>query len=188
MIPVSSGQGSAQPGPRKRRTRKPSKNRNPDQAVRLVVRGDGSFVPADLASRRLCKNRGMRTGSEFIAYLYEPRDVKQWRVAHQFGTLLTQNVDDFHGLSSHEALKKIQRDGKIACVDEHFEVDLPNGMGRVTLTRSAPESLAFGFVDESRWTEIYRQMCTYVAGKYFGEIEADAVLEMEKLMLMEQAA
>lgn len=169
---------------RPKRTRKPSKRRDPEQAVRLVVRGDGSFVPADRASLKLCRDRGMRTGSEFIGYLYEPRDGKQWRQAHQLGTFLVENLEEFHGLSSHEALKKIQRDGHIAMLDE--KIDL-GSLGIVT--RSVPESLAFGFMDETRWTEVYRQMCTYIVKQgWLGEIDADVVEHMERLMLREQAA
>lgn len=183
MIPAKSADGtSSQPGPR-RRVRKPAKRHSPDQAIRLEVRKDGSFVPADLASRRLCKDRGMTVGSEFISYLYEPRDKAQWRVAHQVGTFLTQHVEAFHGLSSHDALKKVQKDGRIALLEE--QIDLGT-LGVVT--RSVPESLAFGFIDNTRWTEIWRQMCTYIRKTYFGEIDADAVEAMDKLMVWEQAA
>lgn len=174
---------SAQPVPR-RRVKKPKKGLSPDQAVRLVVTRDGTFVPADTASRKLCKDRGMSVGSEFIGYLYEPRDPKQWRRAHQLGTYLVENLDEFHGLTSHRALKKLQEDGNIAMDTEVIDL---GSLGKVT--RSVPQSLAFGFMDETRFTEVYRSMCEYIAKKgWLGEIEPDAVEQMEKLMLREPQA
>lgn len=176
---------SAQPvKPARRRKPKPAARLNPHQSIRLIVRADGVFVPADEASRRLCRDRGMYSGIELIAYLYEPRDGKQWRQAHQVGTFLAEHVEKFHGMNAHDVIKAIQREGRIACDVRKLQA------GNIEFDLVEPQSLAFGFIDESRWTEIYRDICGYIArAGWLGEIDdQDTVAAMERLMLRERAA
>lgn len=182
MLPMAGGVGSAQPGPRQRRV-KPKKGLNPHQSFRVVVTKDGTFAPADAASRKLCKDRGMRVGRCYIVYAYEPRDERQWARAHQIGTFLVRNVEAFHGMSSHKALKKVQKDSGIACDTQVLDLG-PLGKHEIR----TPRTLAFGFMDNTEWTEIWRQMCEYIGRTYLGMIAADVVVDMEKIMLMEPAA
>lgn len=168
---------------RQRKPPKPGKSRKFEQSVMLRVMPDGSFRPANEASRKLCRDRGMRVGSEFVAYVYEPRDSLQWRQAHALGGLLVANVDEFEGKTNHWALKKIQADGGIACEVE--KIDLGN-LGIVT--RTVPRSLAYGFMDNTKWVEVYRQMCAYIGRVYLGQIDAEAVEEMLRLMIAEPSA
>lgn len=169
--------------PRIRKPPKPSKTRSPEQAIRLTVRADGSFVPTDEASRRLCKDRGMRIGKNYITYFYEPRDEKQWATAHAVAGILAANVDEFTGMDSHAVLKRIQTDANVLMDTEVIDL---GKLGKVT--RSVPQSLAFGFLDQTRFNEAWRQMCEYVVSRYFGMIDANAVDELLKLMPMEPSA
>jgi hypothetical protein len=185
MIPARANDGtSSQPGPRKHRPVKPKKGLNPHQTVRLVVTPDGRFAPADMPSRRLCKDRGMKVGHEFVAYLYAPRDPEQWAKAHQLATYLLENLEEFHGLDSHAVLKKLQLDSGHGC--ELQEIDL-GALGKHCI--KVPKTLAFGWMDDTEWTAIYRGMCNYIVTRgWLGEIDADAVVAMQKLMLLERAA
>ncbi len=171
---------SAQPDKRP----KPSKNRSPEQAIRIVSRGDGSWIPADRASNNLAKDRGLlHSGVEVIGYLYQPRDGKQWRKIHALGSLLAQSVDEFHGWNSHDVIKKVQLDANVACENE--EIDL----GKLgVFSRRVAKSLAFGFMDESEFTGVYREISVYIGKKYFGFLGPEAEGEIAKLLLREPTA
>lgn len=168
---------------RKRKPVKPAKAHSAHQAIMLRVTADGRFEPADDLSRRICKDRGMKVGSEFMGYLYEPRDAQQWRTAHTVAGFLASHVDAFFGMGFHAVLKKIQVDARIAMDVE--KIDLGT-LGVVT--REVPRTLAFGAIDNTQWTAIWREMCGYIRRTYFGEIDADAVDEMDRLMLREETA
>lgn len=176
--PCMRGEGSAIP--QRKRQVKPAKKLNPHQSLMLVAR-NGGWAPADRASERLARDRGlMHDGVEAVAYLYSPRDGKQWRKVHALCTLVGQHVEEFGGMDSHSVLKKLQLDSGIACDSE--EIDLGT-LGKVT--RRIPQSFAFGFMDQSSFEQAYRELSVYVAGKYFGLIGAEAEGEMAKLLARE---
>lgn len=184
MIAVSGGEHSAQPGPRRRRKPSTEKRRSPEQRVLLTVMPDGSFRASDMASRRILKARGFHKHQEVIAYLYRVRDSLQWRRAHALGGMLADNVDEFHGLDAHKVLKKLQEKFDIAMEVERLEV--PTEHGKVTFERKTAKSLAFGEMDESEFTPIWRQMCNKVAETWFPDLDAQAVEDM--LHVMPEAA
>lgn len=174
---------SSQPGPRKR-VRKPKKNLSPDQAIRLRVTPDGRFAPADLASQKLCHDRGLRKGATYIAYVYEARDEQQWANAHQVGTFLANNVEVFHNMSSHQVLKKLQLDSGHGC--EMQEIDL-GALGKHKI--KVPKSLAFGWIDNTEWTAIWRGISQYIRDSgWLGEVDADVAEGMQRLLLWEPTA
>lgn len=163
--------------PKRRRKASTEKRRNPEQRVLMMVMPDGSFRASDNASRKALKSRGFHKHQEVIAYLYRVRDGVQWRRAHALGQMLVDNVDAFHGLDAHHALKKVQLDGSIACESE--KIDLGNlGM----FTRTVAKSLAFGEMDDSEFSAVFKQMCERVAQRYFPDMDATAVEAMLDLM------
>lgn len=181
--PVLRGENSAQPVKPKRRKPKPGGRHLEHQGIRLVVRADGSFVPADLSSRKVCRDRKLYAGVELVGYLYEPRDGLQWRQAHVLGTFLVEHVEGFEDLNAHTALKKIQTDAGIAMDSEVIDL---GKLGKVT--RSVPKSLGFGWMLNGDWLEVYRAMCSYIGRTYMGLLDGDVVADMEKLMIREKAA
>lgn len=167
---------SAQPCPRRR---KPSteKRRSPEQRVLLRVMPDGSFRAADGASRKLLKARGFHKHQDVIAYLYRVRDGVQWRRAHALGTMLCENVEAFHGLNAHQALKKVQLEGGIGCEVEKLDL---GHLGE--FTRTVPRSLAFGEMDDSEFSTVFKQMCEHISQRYFPDTDAAAVEAMLDVM------
>jgi hypothetical protein len=150
-----------------------------------MVMPDGSFRAADNSSRKILKSRDFHRHQEVIAYLYRVRDPRQWRRAHVLGLLLCEHVEAFHGLDAHQALKKIQEDGEIACESRRFPVpkaigDLLGGVTHINLP--VPRSLAFGEMDDGEFSAVYKQMADYVARTYFPDLEADAVERMLDVM------
>jgi hypothetical protein len=109
-----------------------------------------AFAPAHPVDVRSCRERGIRIGQVFRSTLRRERNPRFYRKAHVLSGWLADNVEAFHGLSQHDALKKLQELSGIGC--ESVEYDLP-GIGK--LTRTEPESLNFFDMDEGRWNELW---------------------------------
>lgn len=177
---------TAQPtAPARRRKASTEKRRNPEQRVLFTILPDGSFRAADSSSRKILKGRDFHRGQEVIAYLYRVRDSGQWRRAHVLGTLLAEHVEEFHGLDAHQALKKIQELGEIACEPRRFPLpkalqDLLGGVTHINLP--VPRSLAFGEMDDGEFSAVYKQMADYVTRTYFADMDASAVEAMLDVM------
>lgn len=166
--------------PRRRRKASTEKRRNPDQRVLLRVHPDGSFRAADGDSKKRLRARGFHKYQDVIAYLYRVRDGKQWRKAHVLGQMLADNVEEFHGVDPHAVLKKLQERFDIAMEVERLEV--PTEHGKVTFERKTAKSLAFGEMDDSEFSPIFRAMCNKVAETWFPDMDAQAVEDMLAVM------
>lgn len=162
-----------------KRKRKPAKaGRKPSAAVRFVVLADGSFRCSDDASRLLCKARGLGAGEEVIAYLYQDRNYQQWAKAHGLGCALREHVEAFESCATaHAALKKLQRDGEIACEVETFDLGT---LGKVT--RSVPKSLAYDEMSEPEFQEVYGEMIKYVRDTYWGSLDELGQQGLQRLL------
>lgn len=110
----------------------------------------GAFVPEHPVDVRSCRERRFVKGMSIRATLRQSRNPQFYRKAHVLSGWLADNVEAFHGLSQHDALKKLQELSGIGC--ESVEYDLP-GIGK--LTRTEPESLNFFDMDEGRWNELW---------------------------------
>jgi hypothetical protein len=188
MIPVSGGEGSAQPGPRQR-VRKPAKRHNPEQSLRVVWNGRG-WIPADLASMKIARDRGlMHDGVENISFMYMPRDGTQWGKIHVLGRLLSEHVEEFHGMSSHAVVKKLQLYSGAACDLQEQEIDL-GSLGKHKVHVKVPRSLAFGFMDEGEFMTAYREIGVYIikTPKYFNQLDSTTQGEIAKLLPREPEA
>lgn len=134
----------------------------------------GALVPADECAIGKIRNRGFRTGDILQADLVKLRNPAFNRLVHRIGGLVAANIEAFGGMDAHEALKKIQLEGNIACVQQ--VVDMP-GIGRCMVT--IPKSLSFDAMDEGEFRETARSMCRFIAENYWptltpGQIEAMA--------------
>lgn len=166
--------------PRKTALTKPPKTkRKPSTAVTLVVRPDGTFAPSTEASRMACRAKKLYSGVEVIAYLYQVRSLDNWHKAHGLGAALVEHVADFENLTPHDALKKLQEDGEIACDVERVEI---KGYGH--LKRIVPHSLAFDEMDESEFQNVYGRMVEYVRQKYWPTLDEAGMQGLQRLLGM----
>lgn len=170
---------AAEPAPAKRERKPPKARRNPNAAVMLVVTPEGTFKPADEASRQICRDRKLYAGIEVIAYLYQVRSLEQWKKAHGLGLAMVEHVEAFQNLNAHSALKKLQVDGNIACEEEVFDL---GPLGKVT--RRLPRSLAFDELDETEFQEIYARMLKYVRETYWPQLDEAGMLGLQRLLGM----
>ena len=81
-------------------------------ALRVTDKG---FVPADRHSAEQMRSRGYSPGDVVFAEIRKPRHPGFHRLAHAFGQLLVDNLNDFAGMDSHKALKRLQLESGIAC-------------------------------------------------------------------------
>ena len=110
----------------------------------------GALVPDHPIDRRSMRERKFNTGKQLRATLRQDRNPKFWRKAHVLSAWLADNVEAFHGLGIHDALKRLQELSGIGC--ETVDYDIP-GVGK--LTRTEAESLNFSDVDEGRFNELW---------------------------------
>lgn len=110
----------------------------------------GALVPAHPVDRRSMRERKFNTGKLLRATIRQDRNPYFYRKAHVLSGWLADNVEEFSGLSQHDALKRLQERSGIGC--ETVEYDLP-GIGK--LTRTEPESLNFFDMDEGRFNELW---------------------------------
>lgn len=160
-------------------------HRNHEQAIRLARRPDGAWEAADSQSQALEHQRGLdHEGLVVLGYLYVPRDPDQWHRAHRLADYLVANVEAYTGMSSHKALKELQKKSGAACDVQRIEI----GPERIPATITVPRSMAFGWMDGAEFTEAYRTMCQYVRDAYFPDLEGEVTEAMERLMLKERRA
>jgi hypothetical protein len=141
---------------------------------RLMFRVErGALVPADTYTQTRLRERGYKIGDLLAAELTKPRSPGFWRLAHQIGAMCASNIEDFAGMNAHQALKKIQFDGRIECDVSATEIP---GVGVMTHVR--PRSLSFESLDQSEFHAVTRAMCRHIAQRYWPTMDEDAVADM----------
>jgi len=138
----------------------------------------GSFIPSSKASEEALRSIGLKVGDNVLVEVSKPRNPQFWRLAHAFGRLLVENLDDFSGLDWHDAIKKVQRDGRIEC--EVSEVALA---GNAVAEIVTPRSLSFASMGEDTFREVYQAMSRFVAARYWQEMTPEKIEEMAEVML-----
>ena len=150
---------------------------------RILLRVErGALVPADAHSQQRLRERGYRVGDVLAAELAKPRSPGFWRLAHRIGTLCTQSIDAFNGLTAHQAIKKIQADAGLECDVTH--TDIP-GLG--VLVSKQPRSLSFESMEQGQFYEFTRAACRHIASTYWPHLTTEQVQEMAESFIEEGA-
>lgn len=164
----------------------------------------GCLVPDSWASKKLMRERKYRTNDVLRAVLHHPRNSKFYRLVHQLGTLVKQNLDDFHHLDSHSVVKRLQRESGVCCditqIDaspvvsailaaaESLLGDVAARMLRAVLPEIktidvlTPQSLAYDCMDESDFRLLWDGICGHLVARYWPQLTAEQVTEMADLM------
>lgn len=138
--------------------------------------------------RRLLKERGWRIGIECRAEFKQSRNVKFHRLAHAVGHLLSDHVEEFRGINSHEALIRVQLASGVACdviemnaspviaaILDAAEVMLGEGARKVlagvlpeirTIPVKSARSMAFDEMDEDEFRQFFDGITEYIAEHY----------------------
>lgn len=156
----------------------PPTKRKPQHAY-LRVEPDGALRCADEFTRQRIRKFKLKAGSRVRVTFSKERDYKQWKRAHQLGTLIAENLDDFAGLDSHDALKKLQRVSGVECEQSEFEVP---GFGKLLL--NLPRSLSYDEMDETRFQSAYSGFCRYLVDHYWQTLDEAGIESMASLVGM----
>lgn len=130
----------------------------------------GALVPAHPIDQRLLKERKFHVKREVRAELKQPRNAAFHRLAHAVGHLLVDNVEEFRDLTSHEALKRLQREAGVCC--EPFEIDLGPVLGKVTAMQA--RSLAFDELEEDEFRTFFDGITAWI-GEHYTQVMVDEV-------------
>jgi hypothetical protein len=126
----------------------------------------GALVPSHPVDQRLMKDRKFHVNREVRADLKAPRIVWQHRLLHKIGQLLVDEVEEFRDLSSHEAIKRVQRASGVCC-DEH---EIP-GTG---ITIREAQSLAFDEMESDEFEHLFVGVTQYI-GDHYAHVMLDEV-------------
>lgn len=130
-----------------------------------------AIIAAHPIDRKLMAERGFRRGDDVRMDIKRPRNVKFHRLLHAVGQLMVDNVDGWEDLSSHDAVKRLQRESGVCC--EEVEIDIP-GMGKL-LAKQA-ESLAFDEMPPERFEQLFNGITKYI-GDHYAHVLLDEVRE-----------
>ena len=144
---------------------------------RIALRVDkGCLRPADGLSQERLRERGYRVGDVVFAELKKPRNPGFHRLAHALGKLVSDNIEDFHGMSAHATIKRLQLESNVACEEIAYRINAMSVIQRI------PLSLSFESLDEAEFHEVYGAICRHIGKTYWDGLSADEVQAMVELM------
>ena len=149
--------------------RKPSPKKE-----RIYLRiSKGAIIPADAYAEGQLRAKGYKVGDVVVAHITKLRNPKFNRLVHRIGQLVVANVEAFTGMDAHQAVKRLQIEGRIACDEIGIMVQ---GFGMVI--QFIPRSLSFDTMDEEEFHTAARGICRTIAERYWPTLSAEAIEEM----------
>ncbi|KGU41837.1 hypothetical protein [Xanthomonas citri] len=170
---------------------------------RVVVLDTGEERLALLAEhpvdRELMKQRGYRRGQEVRLEIKAPRDAWRHRLLHKIGQLMTDNVEGWQELGTHEAVKRLQREAGVCCDEIDMDAtavvsavlaasDAAFGPGASKLLRevlpkidtipvTVARSLAFDSMDEDEFRRLFEGITRHIGSAYAHVLIDDVLAE-----------
>ena len=140
----------------------------------------GALVPADSYAASKLRERGYAMNDLLAAELVKLRNPKFNRLVHRIGQLVVANIDAFSGLDAHQAIKRLQIEGKVAC--DEIGISVANyGM----VIQLIPRSLSFESMDEGEYLVAARGICRTIAERYWPGLDEDQIAKMAELFVEE---
>ena len=154
------------------------KSRKPERLLLTVAKG--ALVPGDGYTQKRLKERGYRVGDILLADLRKPRHPGFHRLAHRLGTLVANSIDEFSGLDAHQALKRLQIEGNIAC--DELPIFMTIFDQKLKVNQRIPRSLSYASMDEGEFRETVQAFCRFIAAEYWPDMTAEEVEAMAEAM------
>jgi len=142
-----------------------------------------AFVAASDADGSILKERGYKMNTKIRAELKQPRNPRFNGLVHGLGKVLTQNIERFSGMQSHDAIKALQMESGVYCDREEF--DIP-GLGK--LTRAVPQSLSYDSMGEESFQDFWAQCCAYLVATDWPSLTEERLTEMAEFEVFRSAA
>ena len=145
--------------------------------IELVV-AKGRLEPANDRAMQALRDMHLGLGEIVHAKIVQPRNPRFFRLAHQLGALIRDNVPSFELLTSHQVLKRLQFESGVECDD--MEMRIPN-VGMTTVR--VPKSLAFDSMNEADFRHLMTSLCRHVADTYWPDCTPEQVEQMAEAMI-----
>lgn len=137
----------------------------------------GALIPANSFAETAMREMKLSLGDIVFCEITKPRNPRFNNLVHRFGELIANNIESFSGMDPHLVLKRLQVEGDIACT--HIWINIPQfGM----VEQRLPESLSFASMDETRFSEVFKQFCRFVADKYWPTLSDEQIAQMAEVM------
>jgi hypothetical protein len=127
-------------------------------------------------TRQQLKEKGYKPGDDVSLEIYKVRNAEFNNLVHQFGVVLSENLDDFTGVDPHKVIKRIQLEGGIACDEMALRGDFGIVYHRI------PQSIAFDQMEEGDFKALFREMTRYVAREYWPSLTPEQIEQMAGFM------
>ena len=86
---------------------------------------------------------------------------------------MADNIEAFHGMDAHKALKRLQIESGTAC--DEIGISVP-GFG--LCVQKIPRSFGFDSMGEDEYREAVKSICRYVSDRYWPSVSPEQVAEM----------
>ena len=144
--------------------------------VYLRVTKDG-FVFADNFSESQVREMKLKEHQIIQADIKKLRSVKFNNLVHKLGQLCVQNIDSFHGMDVHKAVKRLQLESGAGC--DEIGIQVPNvGM----CIQKIPKSLSFSTMDQIEFESVAKSIARYIAEQYYEGLNEEDVMVMSQMI------
>lgn len=140
----------------------------------------GALVPADGYAAQQLRERKYNMNDVIRANLTKLRNPKFNRLVHRIGQLVVANIETFHGLDAHAAIKRLQLESGTQCDEIAIMLD---GYGMIV--QRVPRSLSFDTLDESEFNQAARDICRHIAKKYWPTLSPEQIESMAQSFVEE---
>jgi hypothetical protein len=159
----------------------PGKHERTKKKERIYMRIQHGYIePADAYSTTQLRAKGYKVGDVVAVTLLKLRSPKFNRLVHRIGQLVVANIEAFSGLDAHQAVKRLQIEGRVACDEIGIMV---SGFGMVI--QFIPRSLSFDTMDEAEFVEAARGICRTIAERYWNTLTPKQIEEMAESFVEE---
>lgn len=148
---------------------------------KIFLRVDkGMLIPADAFAAQQLRQRNYKIGDVIKADLTKLRNPKFNRLVHRIGQLCVANIEAFHGLEAHAAIKRLQLESGTQCDEIAIMLE---GYGMVV--QRVPRSLSFESLDDASFNQAARDICRHIAKRYWQTLTAEQIEEMAESFVEE---
>ena len=163
----------------------------------------GALVPTTDADRSMMRERAFRRNARVRAALTQPRNEKFNRLVHGLGKVLAQNLDRFTGKQAHAAVKALQLESGVYCVECDIDasplIDAVLGAAESILGRAAAsmlrvvlpsiktvklmeaQSLSFDSMGEEVFQDFWSKVCAYLVGNDWPTLTEEQITTMVEI-------
>lgn len=137
----------------------------------------GALVPADGYAQMRLRERGMSRGEIVSVRIRRMREYWYHKWVHLFGQMVADNIEDFHGLTAHQVLKRLQAEALIGC--EEMTLRLDSGE---QATIHYPRSLAYDELDQHEFEQVFSGFCQHVIARYWPDLDQSQIAALLEVM------